>query len=124
MNKKFIILSLCLIGVFALSSCRSKKDDNTAQVSPVPTNSSAGSSYDGDYHANNNGNVDENDRVTTPAPNYGNNGDTSAPNTNNGTSTPNPNDAGTSGGKIMDEVGDAVDDLVNNAKNAMRRDEK
>ena len=122
MNKRFIILSLCLIAVFSLCGCRSKKDDNSAQVTPAPTSSSAGSNYDGDYHANNNGNVDDNDSVTDSKPDYGTNNNTSAPNaTNNGTSAPSTNDSGASGNRVMDEVGNAVDDLVNDAKNAMRR---
>jgi len=124
MKNKLIILSLCLITVFVLSGCRSKKNDNATQVSPVPTSSSAGNNYDGDYHANNNGNIDEDNRTTSPAPNYGTNNGTSGSNTtDNGTSSQGTTD-GKSGSRAMDNVNDAVDDLVNNAKNALRRDEK
>ena len=115
MKKNFIILSLCTLAILSLCACKSQKENSAAQVSPAPTNSSAGSNYDGDYHANNNGTVSEEDRFEESVPPSG---------STNSTPNPNSNDNGVSDRGITDNVRDSVNDLVDNARNALRRDKK
>ena len=115
MKKNLIILSLCMVAVLSLCACKSKKENGTTQASPAPTNSSAGSNYDGDYHANNSGSVSEEDRFEESVP---------PSNSGNSTTNPNSNEKDISGRSITDSVRDSVDDLVDNARNALRRDKK
>ena len=132
MKKTIIFLSLCLVLTLGLTSCGCQ--DNTAvDTTPPSSTPTAGA----DYNANDNGTVDGDSNLSN-----GNNGitgdmGTTTPNgtvdvpesigpdgtvdngvlDNNGTVDRNPN---ATGDGVLDDVGDAVDDLVDNARRRVR----
>ena len=116
MKKTIIALSMCLAMVLALGGC-AKKDSGTQNTAPSASPSatpSDGMGNEGDYRANDNGAVDGNGSVpgTTPA------GDEDR--TGSARSNTSTGGAGATGDGVLDDVGSAVDDLVNDAKHAVR----
>jgi len=139
MNKKLIVLSMCLTGALVLSGCGCEKDNAelvTPSASPSP---SVSASPDAEYEADKGGTVEPDKGPTDPKPGTDNNSQNGTGNTSGNTNTPAGNGMGgntdtgtgnTSGNdstnqdsaasEAIDDVGSAVDDLVNNAKNAVR----
>lgn len=144
MKKKIMFLSLCLVLTLGLTSCGCQ--DNAAVDTTSPT---ATPSAEADYNANDNGTVDGDsnpsngnhgmmtDDMTGNGGMTGNGvtdngitgndtvgGDTNGQNgtvENNGTVNNNgTTDHNANGDGVLDDVGDAVDDLVDGARRAVR----
>ena len=112
MKQKSIVLSLCLVAALMLSGC-SKKDTNSTPSTSPSTTPSASMGLEGEYEADDHGAVDGNGAAPGTSPvESGTPNDTTRP---DGTADPDH-----TGDGVMNDVGDAVDDLVDDAKRAVR----
>ena len=112
MRQKSIVLALCLAGVLILGGC-SKKDPDPSHSTTPSTPPSASMGTESEYEADNNGAVDGNGAAPGTSPVESEMpGDTTRP---DGTADPD-----NTGDGMLNDVGDAVDDLVDDAKRAVR----
>ncbi len=136
MKKNILVLSLCLTSVLALSGCMSGGNDTNAGTTPSAspstgitgengnnagmgsTSSSTDTGEDSTYHADSNGTVDGNGQNGTGSQSNGGNANGStSKNSEKQNTTSNSN--GSEDG-LLNNVGNAVDNLVEDAKKTVR----
>ena len=112
MNRKSVLLALCLIAALMLSGC-SKKDTQPAPSASPSAKPSASMGLEGEYEADDHGAVDGNGAAPGTGPMESGTPDESR----RPDDTADPDHTGDG---VLNDVGDAVEDLVDDAKRAVR----